>query len=96
MIRCEDFVMFCEEHRKFYVTPNSGGQESAADRLRHYPSCCATFFHPKPFFSPVGTCFTTAAAVEEATPATYSNIRIWTTLNEEQAPSKNHFKCANI
>ena len=75
--------MFCEEHRKFYVTSNS---DSFNDNKSSYPSCCQTFFHAKPFFSPVGTCFTTKTTVTETTPATYSNIRIWTTLNEKSAP----------
>ncbi len=74
--------MFCEEHRKFYVTDNASNYNSSS----HYPSCCGTFFHSKPFFTPVGTCFTTKTVVTETSPATYSNIRIWTTMSEEQAP----------
>ncbi len=75
--------MFCEEHRRFYVTENSANYDENA---HHYPSCCGTFFHSRPFFTPVGTCFTTKTLVTETSPATYSNLRIWTTLHEESSP----------
>ena len=32
--RCEDFVMFCEEHRKFYVNDDKSGGEKY---LNSYP-----------------------------------------------------------
>ena len=77
--------MFCEEHRRFYVTEES---EFYDDNAHHYPSCCDALFHSKPFFSPVGTCYTTKALVIETSPATYSNIRIWTTLHKDDSPGK--------
>ncbi len=33
--RCEDFVMFCEEHRKFYVNDDKSGKEKKY--LNSYP-----------------------------------------------------------
>ena len=77
--------MFCEEHRKFYTTENA---ENFENNSQHCPSCCKTFFHSKPFFTSIGTCFTSKNVVREKTPAIHSNIRIWTTPHEKNAPGK--------
>ncbi len=87
--RCEDFVMFCEEHRSFSMTEDAVSSEN--NNSHHYPSCCKKFFHSEPFFTPVGTCFTTKTVVTETSPAIYSSIKIWTTLEKESAPGKNIF-----
>ncbi len=70
----------------FLSCPPDANLSIPASNSSRYSSCCSTFFHSSPFFTPVGTCFTTKATVTETSPATYSNIRVWVYLDEDEAP----------
>ena len=54
-VRCKDFITFCEEHRRFFVSPDWGTNETQGN----LSLCCGQIFEEVPFFSPAGTCFST-------------------------------------
>jgi hypothetical protein len=81
MLRCDDFVFFCEDHRKFYSSPH-------IDPTNNFKSCCSEFFDPKPFFTNEGTCFTTKKDVVETYPSPTSSLKIWLMQNEDEAPGE--------
>ena len=67
-IKCNEFVFFCEIHRKFYITPamdTSGAFNN---------SCCdGNYFNSEPIFTNEGTCFTTTKEILETVPAASSS-----------------------
>jgi hypothetical protein len=82
-IGCDDFIGFCEIHRRFL---------SRSDRSGTPPneSCCGQLFNPTPFFSSSGTCFTTHGRVWEHFPYTFSSIKIWFNVREGNSPGKTY------
>ena len=77
--RCDDFVFFCEDHRKFYLS-------SKMDVAGNFDSCCEAIFDPEPFFHNEGTCFSMKAEIREKFPALSSSVKVWLQVDERNAP----------
>lgn len=89
--KCQDFVRFCEIHRRILIPGfNTTG------------SCCDQVFNKTPFFTTLGTCYTTNAEIWESYPFTFSNIKVWLDVRTKQSPGKkgcvisNSFFASNI
>jgi hypothetical protein len=83
-IGCHDFIGFCEIHRRFL----QGSHRSDGSPTPKNQSCCGQLFNPTPFFSSSGTCFTTHGRVWENFPYTFSSIKIWLNVWEDNSPGK--------
>ncbi len=77
-LRCEDFLHFCEIHRRMYTTPRDASNE--------LPSCCGKVFDSAPFFTYEGTCYTTKMEIREFLPSSISSIRVWLINNKTNTP----------
>ncbi len=78
---CEDFILFCSYHNKFFVSPFITGA--------NHTSCCQDLFGgQRPTFSSAGTCYTTNTLVTEDLPSTYSSLEIYADVRTEITPSK--------
>lgn len=73
-VRCSDFVRFCEVHRRIY-----NGQNSSK-------SCCEEIFNQIPFFTTMGTCYSTNTTIWESYPFTFSNIKVWLDAKTKKTP----------
>lgn len=63
-------MLFCDVHDERYVR----GVYGMADG--NY-SCCDALFHPTPFFSNFGTCYTTKEEIVETFPYVFRALQIW-------------------
>lgn len=75
-VRCNDFIRFCEVHRRFLMPGNEMGRKS----------CCEQIFNQVPIFTTLGTCYTTNAAIWESYPFTFSNIKVWLDVRTSNSP----------
>ncbi len=83
--RCNEFVFFCELHRKFLITPTLDTSNGTGG----FASCCDdNYFSNEPIFHNEGTCFTTSATIVETVPSTTSSLKIWLNGDERRGPSK--------
>ena len=71
--RCTDFVRYCEVHRRPYYSNETH-------------NCCKEMFNEKPFFTSLGTCYTTNAVLFERFPFSFSNIKVWLDAQTSQSP----------
>lgn len=66
-------MRYCEVHRRPYYSNETH-------------SCCKEMFNEKPFFTSLGTCYTTNAVLFERFPFSFSNIKIWLDAQTSQSP----------
>jgi len=66
-------------HGVFYVT-----DRSSWDQRFGFPTCCGDVFGEKPILTKSGACFTTQITIPESVASTYSSVRFWTNMPEEQ------------
>ena len=71
--RCTDFVRYCEVHRRPYYSNETH-------------TCCKKLFNEEPFFTSLGTCYTTNTVLFEHFPFSFSNIKIWLDAGTSQFP----------
>ena len=79
-IGCEDLIMFCEDHRKFYIS-------QIVAPTNESESCCQRFFNTTPIFSLAGTCYTTNTPILETFPASFNMFKVWADLTDTITPS---------
>ena len=70
--RCNEFVLSCEVHRHTLNDPD------------HH--CCDVLFDTEPIFTNKGTCYRTNKTIYEYYPYSFSAIKIWTNLLQDQTP----------
>ena len=57
--------------------------------IHQYPRhCCGQFFNTKPFFTNLGTCFSTNIHVWELHPFSFSNIKVWLDARTSNSPGE--------
>ena len=79
-VRCEQFVKFCEIHRRILMGKPYGSI-----------SCCKEIFNQKPFFTTLGTCYTTNVSIWESYPFTFSNIKVWLDVRTNSSPGNDPY-----
>ena len=70
--RCNEFVLTCEVHRHTLNNPDQ--------------NCCDILFDTEPIFTGKGTCYRTNKTIYEYYPYSFSSIKIWTNLLQDQTP----------
>ena len=70
--RCNEFVLICEVHRHTLNNPDQ--------------HCCDILFDTEPIFTGKGTCYRTNKTIYEYYPYSFSSIKIWTNLLQDQTP----------
>ena len=70
--RCNEFVLTCEVHRHTLNNPDQ--------------HCCDILFDTEPIFTGKGTCYRTNKTIYEYYPYSFSSIKIWTNLLQDQTP----------
>ena len=64
-------ITFCDIHSNFFMS-KSGENFHDED-----PSCCEAMFNTTPFFTYMGTCYTTNQPLIERLPSIFSSVVIW-------------------
>ena len=78
-IECRNFLPFCDDHRVFFLS-----DVATNDTNKH---CCGIVFNNEPFFTPMGTCFSSKRRLNETIPASFSALTILVDSFEKLTPS---------